>query len=69
LLSFRGGAVLAKLADCGLEFVEKEKAPGNEGEELEARFVWLVELRPAELLPVLGAREWLIAFLAEISRS
>ena len=64
--------MLAKLTDCGLEFVEKEKAPGKEGELLEAseaRFVWLVELRPAELLPVLGAREWLIAFLAEIRRS
>ena len=65
--------MLAKLTDCGLEFVEKEKAPGKEGElleaRLEARFVWLVELRPAELLPALGAREWLIAFLAEIRRS
>ena len=69
MVSLSGGAVLAKLTDCGLEFVEKENAPGNEGELLKARFVWLIELRPAELLPALGAREWLIAFLAEIRRS
>ena len=61
--------MLTKLTDCGLEFVEKEKAPGNEGELLEAKFVWLVEVRPAEPLPALGAREWLMAFLAEMRRS
>ena len=62
--------MVAKLEDWGLELVEKEKAPGSEGDEFDARFDWLDELSPPdELLPELAPREWLIAFRAHCNRS